>query len=383
MCRWIQGAGVCGLLMTISAIAAAPARAAGPEAPVITEPTAAGAIVNPADVHMEATGYSDPDGDQHSCSDWVILSEAPSEPIWEANCVDGEQKVHTHLGDGTFLNSHAGRTALEFETEYSLQARFRDSAGEVGAWSARLFETSAAGPPGVDGPIPWDVKEPDFEVSIVASGLQLPVNVAPVPDPGPSADDPFLYITELYGTIKVLTRDGTLSDYATDLLNFNPTGNFPGSGEQGLTGIVVDPASGDVFASLLYEDTASIESPKPHYPKVVRFESTDGGLTASSETTVLDMFGEKQGQSHQISTLTIGPDGYLYVHNGDGFSSSTAQNLDSFRGKVLRMALDGAALTDNPFYDAADGIAARDYVFSYGFRKPLRWGLARHRRHPL
>jgi hypothetical protein len=33
--------------------------------------------------------------------------------------------------------------------------------------------------------------------------------------------------------------------------------------------------------------------------------------------------------------------------------------------------MNGAAATDNPFYDAADGITARDYVFAYGFRNPF------------
>ena len=46
-------------------------------------------------------------------------------------------------------------------------------------------------------------------------------------------------------------------------------------------------------------------------------------------------------------------------------------NLDSFRGKVLRMNLDGTAPSDNPFYNAGNGITARDYVFAYGLRNPF------------
>ena len=56
---------------------------------------------------------------------------------------------------------------------------------------------------------------------------------------------------------------------------------------------------------------------------------------------------------------------------GDGFDAATAQNLNSFRGKILRMNLDGSAPADNPFYDAGDGINASDYVFAYGFRNPF------------
>jgi len=87
----------------------------------------------------------------------------------------------------------------------------------------------------------------------------------------------------------------------------------------------------------------------------------------------LNMQPETQGQSHQISNISIGPDGKLYVHNGDGINTpQTALNLDMFRGKILRMNLDGTAPSDNPFYNASDGTDdPRDYIFAYGFRNPF------------
>lgn len=227
------------------------------------------------------------------------------------------------------------------------------------------FSTLARG-----APVPWNVLQPGYKVEIVATGFQLPVKIAFVPDgiyPG-DPGDPFYYVTELYGTIKVVTRDGNVHDYATNLLNFNPTGNFPGTGEQGLTGITVDPATGDVYAAMLYSSNPGNDA-APHYPKVVRFESDDG-ITADTTTTILDMVGESQGQSHQISNMSIGPDGKLYVHMGDGFTASTALDLESFRGKILRMNLDGSAPSDNPEYNGAP-ITARDYVYAYGVRNPF------------
>ncbi len=221
--------------------------------------------------------------------------------------------------------------------------------------------------PARSAPTPWIATRPGYKVDTVASGLRLPVNIAFVPESrlGDDPDDPFYYVTELYGTIKVVTRSGQVRDYAAGLLNFNPTGQFPGSGEQGLSGIVVHEATGDVFAGMLYDAGG------PHYPKVVRFTSNDGGLTAATQTTILNMIGESQGQSHQISNMTFGPDGLLYVHMGDGFNAGTGQNLNSFRGKILRMNLNGTAPADNPFYNAGDGISARDYVFAYGLRNPF------------
>ena len=232
--------------------------------------------------------------------------------------------------------------------------------------------------------VPFVALEPGFVVEAVAGGFQLPVNIAFVPDPGPAPDDPLFYVTELYGTIKVVTNNGTVSDYATNLLNFNPTGNFPGSGEQGLAGIVVDPDTGDVFATRV-TSLIPFNDNSPHYPQVLRFTSSDGGRTAASTTVILDMVGESQGQSHQISNVSIGPDDKLYVHNGDGFNAATAQNLESFRGKILRMNLDGTAPADNPFYNAANGITARDYVYAYGFRNPFggAWRAADNRHYEV
>ncbi len=504
-------------------LGAAPAARANnpPSAPTITEP-APGRILNPSDVHMECDVFSDPDpGDTHVCTDWEIwTSPAPPalvERVWFSSCIGGVERLHTHLGDGVFSGSHAGRHELIPDATFTLRVRHRDSSGDAAtqwsAYSTRVFQTgpasqifalegddvatspaptwlgsvggspvilpAAATPPSLrlehadsglllafqgdnglantvtnpaglgvhaplrlrisagslastltlpesnlvfashDGevstvylpsliipagaandvylwiassgatyygsagqaepvfsalargtPTPWVALEPGYRIEVVARGLRLPVNIAFVPNPGVQPDSPLYYVTELYGSIKTILRDGTVLTYASNLLNFNPTGAFPGSGEQGVTGIAVDPTNGDVYAGMLYSSVNGVEN-VPHYPKVVRFTSTDGGRTAATQTTILDMVGETQGQSHQISNMSFGPDNALYVHMGDGFTASTGQNLASFRGKVLRLNRDGTPTVTNPFYNAGDGITARDYVFAYGLRNPF------------
>ena len=345
--------------------------AAPPNTPTITEPGTDNMVLNPADVHMEAPTYSDPDGNPHSCTDWEIVEVSTGQVAWQAPCVVGVSRVHIHLGDGTFVNAHAGMTQLKFETSYRLRVRFKDSTNAYSAWQERPFSTSPAGPPGVPSAVPWAARQSGYVVEVVATGFQLPMNIAMVPNPGNDPGDPFMYVTELYGKVKVVTRSGAVSDYATGLLNFNPTGNFPGSGEQGLGGIVVHPVTGDLYVSMVYSSVPGVEA-APHYPKVVRFTSTDGGRTAATQTTILDMPGETMGQSHFISNVSINPnDGTLMVHVGDGFTTATAQNPDLFRGKILRLNLDGSAPADNPFYDASNGINARDYTFAMGFRNPF------------
>ncbi len=481
-----------------------------PQAPIITEPASGSSSLNPADVHLEATTFVDPDGDTHLSSDWEIWTVGPSgERVWATFGIGGVERLHTHLGDGFFEQSHAGRVDLMPDTDYELRVRFRDTAGSVSDDSVRSFRTGAAStvfplelddisnnspirwentsqapielpaastpaelrvesasgdlllsisgstaagntivnpPPlvehgdvrvvvsggsiglflepsdlsfpdgqsrprmiclpainlaagteahfwvAVDGStyvglasqgepvfttlarqcqaeLPFIATQPNYVVEMVAEGFQLPVNVAFVPEPGPLPDDPAFYVTELYGTIRVVTNDGTVATYADNLLNFDPTGNFPGSGEQGLAGIVVDPVSGDLFVTRV-TDTDGLPGGE-HHPQVLRFSSLDGGRTAASQTVILDMVGESQGQSHQISNASLGPDGKLYIHNGDGFDASTALNVNSYRGKVLRMNLDGTPPTDNPFYNAGNSINSQDYIYAYGVRNPF------------
>lgn len=353
---------------TSLALFAAQALAGAPEVLEIQEPAADAAPLDPADVHMVAV-YADEDDDAHVCSDWRIET-ALGELVWHADCAEDDAKVHIHLGDGEFVNALEGHSRLDFDSDYVLRVRFKDDGDpeeEWSEWAERSFSTREPGPRGDDTAKPW-VPRPGYAVEIFARGFQLPVNIAMVPSPGPHGGDPLMYVTELYGNVKVVTRDGTVKDYATGLLNFDPTGNFPGSGEKGLAGIVVDPASGDLFVSLVYEG-----EDERHYPKVMRLISDERGLEAVGQEDVIELDSDPQGASHQISNLTIGPeDGALYVHNADGSAEpEKAQDLESFLGKILRMGLDGEPLADNPFYDAEDGIAAKDYVWTYGHRNPF------------
>jgi glucose/arabinose dehydrogenase len=154
-----------------------------------------------------------------------------------------------------------------------------------------------------------------------------------------------------------------VSTYASGLLNYTPSGVFPGSGEQGLTGIAVDPVTHDVFVSHLWQTSGN------NFPRITRLTSLDGGLTSSSRSVILDMPGEAQGQSHQISRLEI-VNGELFAHMGDGMVTSTGTNLFSYRGKILRMNLDGSPVTSNPFYNG--GVRdSMDYIYAYGLRNPF------------
>jgi glucose/arabinose dehydrogenase len=649
-----------------------------PATPTVTEPATNGQVVHPADVHMEATGFADPDGNLHKSTDWEIWTVGPgSQLVWQTLGITGAERLHTHMGDGIFVNSRAGQTSLAPNTDHELKVRFRDDAGSVSAYRLRQFRTSAASvtfplelrdvattpavtwedvfdapidlpagasifapgdfiiaidsdgmsnspvgetaPLAIDGnigtkylnfgevnsgfivtpsigpsivnsfqittandevdrdpsswqlfgtnntivsanhstgmgetwtlidsgtlslpagrnspstlvpvnsstayksyrmiftgvknaatansmqiaeiqfygdevgtppslrlesaagqlmlsisatevagnvvnnpvalgdhaavrvviqsgsralrldqtnltfndesgdphtiflpqvnlgpnqrldlwvafdgatyfgtaaqtqpdfallarssesvvDIPFVATQPGYIIEQVGTDYRLPVNIAYVPNPGPDPDDPLYYVTELYGSIQVVTRDGTKHEFATGLLDYNPQGPISGTGEQGLTGIAVqrdavNPEIYHLYVGMLW-DNGQPPGGLTHYPKVERIDSVSGGLAMATRTVLLNMQPETQGQSHQISNISIGPDGKLYVHNGDGFNTGTAQNLEQFRGKILRMNVDGSAPIDNPFYNGGT-ITARDYVFAYGVRNPF------------
>ena len=318
--------------------------------------------------------YSDPDGHAWHATQWRIFDQSSGQLVWDSGFRTSPAFTlyRVDLSHGTFVGSLAGRTELNYGTNYRLAVRYRDANGEVSDDASRDFSTAGSTQP-VHGGGAW-LSRPGYVVEPVQFGLRLPVNIAFVPNPGTGPQDPLYYIAGLYGEIDVVRRDGTRQTFASGLLDFNPQGPIPGTGESGLIGLTVerDPGNPSVYhlyVSMLWDNGA----PPPgsnHYPKVERITSAPGGLTLSSRSLLLNMQPETQTQFHQVSSVSIGPDSKLYVHMGDGFNAAAALNLDQFRGKVLRMNKDGTAPTDNPFYNPANGITAADYAFTYGMRNP-------------
>ncbi|MFO7967406.1 MAG: PQQ-dependent sugar dehydrogenase [Archaeoglobaceae archaeon] len=197
---------------------------------------------------------------------------------------------------------------------------------------------------------------PGFEIETVTTGLDLPVNLAFVPESGKKSDDPLAYITELYGQVKVLTNNWDVHTYAEGLLNYEPDHKFPGTGESGVTGICVEPESGDLYISMIYMEDSKVKA------RLVRTSSKDG-LKMDSMETIIDGIPSIKA-AHQIQMPSIGFDGKLYLNFGDGMiDPNTAQDDKEFRGKVLRMNLDGSIPKDNPHPESR--------IFAKGFRNPF------------
>ena len=199
---------------------------------------------------------------------------------------------------------------------------------------------------------------PGFEIEIIATGFKLPVNLAFAPNPGENPNAPFLYVAELYGSVKAIANNRKIYTYADGLLNYSPDYKLPGTGESGLIGICAEPKTGDLFLSMLYLDKENDEIKA----KVVRTASKDGLKMDSIKTIINDIPSVKA--AHQIQALSIGPDGKLYINVGDGMlNPKAAQDDNDLRGKILRMNLDGSIPKDNP--------CPNSFVFAKGLRNPF------------
>lgn len=208
----------------------------------------------------------------------------------------------------------------------------------------------------------WDVRR-GLDVELVAEGLDYPVNLAFVPEPGPDPDSPVFYVNELHGKVRYVGRDGTLRTYAEGLLNFEPVLGEDKSDETGLSGLTIVPGTEDLLVTCSRIDAESgllINA-------ILRLRSRPGGKQVDRVETVLEL-DEFTSPSNQIQQVRVGPDGKLYVAVGDAENHQLSLDLNRFGGKILRMELDGSACEDNPFYDEFAPEGPRSYVYASGMR---------------
>ena len=205
--------------------------------------------------------------------------------------------------------------------------------------------------------LPWkNLDKKKFKVELFSTNLNLPVNIAFIPYPGTRQKDPFFLVTELHGRVKTVNKDGSWDIFVDNLLNFEPDLRFPGNGESGVNGIVINPENNDIYISLIYYEN------KKYKNKILKFKTNDF-KTHYSQEVILDDFPSIKA-AHQVQALTIGPDKKLYVNVGDGMiDPGISQDDKDLRGKILRMALDGSVPIDNPFEGS--------YAWAKGFRNPF------------
>jgi hypothetical protein len=279
-------------------------------------------------------------------------------------------------GTRTYVLANDGRP-------YSIQAHglddeWRAKPGRPG-YSERVTVTFTPCPAttvGQDWRSDWELAE-GLALDIDSEGYRFPTSIAFVPQPGPGPKDPFYFVTELRGAIKVVTNDRSVYTFADNFFRLELPYELPNMrAEIGLGAVHLDAEHGYVFASFGYQD----DEGRLHND-IIRFQSTPGtfSLTPTGNVRFTDVFAEfPSSRSHQIGHMAV-HDGALYVAVGDALQSSAGRDLASVLGKVLRMSLDGKPVADNPFFSKAAQPQPRDYVWAYGLRNPFGLVLAEGR----
>ncbi len=192
------------------------------------------------------------------------------------------------------------------------------------------------------------------KVETVAKGLDHPWSLQFLPDGR-------MLVTERPGRLRIVARDGTLSE---------PIANVPsvfGSGQGGLLDIALDPQ----FASngTIYMTFAEPRGAGTAGTSVARAKLTTAGAGGRLDDVAVIFRQQPQtsGGNHFGSRIAIAPDGNLFVTLGERFQRDRSQDLAVHYGKVVRIRPIGGPAADNPFIA---GKAALPEIWSYGHRNP-------------
>ena len=184
-------------------------------------------------------------------------------------------------------------------------------------------------------------------IQIIAQNLDIPWEIVWLPDDS-------MLVTQRGGTLLRISND-TRIEIEIDRVTHE--------GEGGLLGMTLHPNFSQEENSWLYlYFTAQQNDEYQNQVERYRFDLDTNSLT-DREVVLSNIPGDR---FHNGGRIAFGPDNKLYIATGDIYDSSTAQNLDSLAGKILRIEADGSTPQDNPF---------NNLIYSYGHRNPqgLAW----------
>lgn len=178
-----------------------------------------------------------------------------------------------------------------------------------------------------------------------------------------------LFFTEKEGKVRVVkTPESNPTLLPTPFLTVTTSIN---DGERGLLGITLDPHFPQEPYVYVYYTHPSV----PPYNQVSRFtvSSSNPDIADPSSEIVLLRFENLTALIHNGGAIHFGLDGKLYIAIGDDKIPSSAQNLNTNLGKILRINRDGSVPTDNPFYTTATDV--RSKIYALGFRSPFTFAI--------
>lgn len=188
-------------------------------------------------------------------------------------------------------------------------------------------------------------------------------------------DNDRLFVLAQNGTIQIF-RPSTFTFDATPFLTVPDV--YVG-GEAGLLGLAFHPEYGQNGYLYVYMNRRNGTSTDS--PVVMRFTRDAANPDLADPASGYQIIVSTGGNTnHNGGWMRFGPDGYLYITNGEHGGSSNAQDItDNLKGKVLRIDVDGDDFPDDPLRNYAIppgnpyvGIDGDDEIFAYGLRNPWR-----------
>jgi len=194
----------------------------------------------------------------------------------------------------------------------------------------------------------------DFGQVVVANGITDPTTMAFAPDGR-------IFVAQQAGKLRVIKNNALLPTPFISL-------TVSSSGERGLLGIAIDP---DFLTNNYIYLYYTVPGSPPHN-RISRFTADGDVALVGSESIVLELDPLSGATIHNGGAMHFGKDGKLYVAIGENGTSSNAQNLDTYHGKLLGINKDGSVPAGNPF---TTGSEQRKRVWAYGLRNPYTFSI--------
>lgn len=196
--------------------------------------------------------------------------------------------------------------------------------------------------------------ETPYSVTTLTSELESPWAVVELPDGR-------LAITEKGGTMRIVTKEGAVSEAIT---------GFPEVDHRNQGGLLdVAPAPDFETSRLLYFSLAERTS-EGSLTAVGKGRLSDDELVIENFTIIYRAIPYFDNSMHFGSRLTFDNAGNIFVTTGERSSLETrynAQKLETAHGKVLHITPEGQPVDGNPFLNTP-GVLPE--IYSYGHRNP-------------